>query len=126
MSDFSADYEDFTSRQNRDRDINELEGLIRGITLDGRIVPDEARSLSEWCERPRNYCTTLFLEARTRVAQAVSDGVLDEEERADLLYFCERLKSPNPYYSVATADMQQLHGIPSPAWQLTALSRREK
>lgn len=111
MSDFSAEYEQFTTRQNRDRDITELEGLIRGITLDGRIVPDEARALSAWCERPRNYCTTAFLEVRVRVAEAVSDGILDMEERDDILYYCERFKSPNPFYSVATADMQQLHGI---------------
>jgi hypothetical protein len=41
----------------------------------------------------------------------VFDGVLDDEERADILHFCERLKSPCPFYSVATADMQRLHGL---------------
>jgi hypothetical protein len=48
---------------------------------------------------------------RDRVSEAVSDGILDDEERADLLYWCDRLTSPSPFYSVATADMQRLHGI---------------
>jgi hypothetical protein len=105
-------YERFTPPQNRDRDINELEGLIRGIALDGRIVPLEAEALARWCSRPRNWHDDgLFREARDRIRDAVSDGILDDEERADVLFFCERLKTPSPYYSVATRDMQRLHGI---------------
>jgi hypothetical protein len=102
----------YTAAQNRDRDANELEGLIRGIALDGRIVAAEAQRLEEWCSRPRNWREGgLFREARDRVRDAMSDGLLDEEERADILFFCERLRSPNPFYSVATADMQRLHGL---------------
>lgn len=108
----AEDYLKYTVAQNRDRDINELEGLIRGIALDGRIVAQEAESLERWCSRERNWHDgNLFREARDRVREAVSDGVLDDEERADLLHFCERLKSPCPFYSVATADMQRLHGL---------------
>lgn len=106
------DYLRFTGPQNRDRDINELEGLIRGIALDGRIVPAESESLAAWCSRPHDRrLGGLFLEARVRVQEAISDGVLDEEERADILYFCENLKNPSPFYAVATADMQRLHGL---------------
>lgn len=106
------DYQKYTAPQNRDRDINELEGLIRGIALDGRIVASEAESLSRWCSRPRNWHDDgLFREARDRIREAVSDGMLDDEERVDILHFCERLKNPSPYYSVATADMQRLHGL---------------
>lgn len=106
------DHLKFAGPQNRDRDLNELEGLIRGIALDGRIVPAEAASLAAWCSRPRDKRVgSLFLEARLRVQEAVSDGVLDEEERADILHFCETLRNPSPFYSVATADMQRLHGL---------------
>lgn len=105
-------YVDFTPRQNRDRDVNELRGLVEGIAIDGRIRPAEAEALSEWCRRPRNWRVgSLFREACRLVEEAMSDGVLDEEERAGLLYFCDRLVSPSPFYSVATADMQRLHGI---------------
>jgi hypothetical protein len=110
--DDAKDYIRYTGPQNRDRDVNELEGLIRGIALDGRIVPAEADSLRTWCSRPRDDRDDgLFREARIRVEDAVADGMLDDEERADILYFCERLRSPSPYYSVATADMQRLHGL---------------
>jgi NAD-dependent DNA ligase len=99
----------YTVAPRRDRDINELAGLIQGIALDGRIVPREAVALERWCSQDRNW--RLFDEARNRVLEAVSDGFLDEEERADILHFCDRLRSPSPYYSVATADMQRLHGL---------------
>ena len=105
------DYLKYTVAQNRDRDTNELEGLIRGIALDGRIVAQEVDSLERWCSRERNWHDgNLFGEVRARVREAVSDGVLDDEERADILHFCERLKSPSPFYSAPIfAD-----GQPSP------------
>jgi len=106
------DYLRYTVAQRRDRDVNELEGLVRGIALDGRIVAQEAESLERWCSRELNWHDgDLFREARDRVREAMSDGILDEEERADILHFCDRLKSPCPFYSVATADMQRLHGL---------------
>lgn len=102
----------YTVAPRRDRDINELAGLISGIALDGRIVVSEALALNRWCSEERDWHDrTLFREARNRVMEAVADGFLDKEERADILHFCERLKSPSPYYSVATADMQRLHGL---------------
>lgn len=111
MNDAHAHLE-YAVAQNRDRDINELEGLIRGIALDGRIVAAEADSLERWCSRPHDWHDgTLFKEARVRIRDAVSDGILDDEERADILYFCERLRNPCAFYSVATADMQRLHGL---------------
>ncbi|WP_243338569.1 BRCT domain-containing protein [Anaeromyxobacter soli] len=108
----SRDFLKFSVRQDRERDVNELEGLIRGIALDGRIVAAEAMALNRWCLRERNRPDgSLFREARDRVREAVSDGMLDDEERADILHFCELLRSPSAFYSVATADMQRLHGL---------------
>jgi hypothetical protein len=105
-------YGAYTVTPRRDRDINELAGLINGIALDGRIVAREAIALERWCSQERDgHDRRLFREARGRVLDALSDGFLDEEERADILHYCELLRSPSPYYSVATADMQRLHGL---------------
>jgi NAD-dependent DNA ligase len=41
---------------------------------------------------------------------AMSDGVLSEEERDDILWLCERLLSTD-FYDQTTADLQRLHGI---------------
>lgn len=100
-----------TERQSAERDANELEGLLRGISLDGRIVAQEAKSLERWCDRREGGDGTLFREARARVREAVADGVLDAEEREDILHYCERIRGPSAFYSIATADMQRLHGI---------------
>lgn len=106
------DYTRFTGRQNRDRDINELHGLIRGIALDGRIVPAEADALAAWCSRVRNYRDGgLYREACDLIREAISDGYLDEEGRSNILHYCELLRSTSPFYSLATANMQRLHGI---------------
>jgi hypothetical protein len=110
VNDTKDDLED-AMRGSRERDANELEGLIRGIALDGRIVPEEAKSLERWCaHRQAAGDANLFREARARVLEAVADGVLDDEERADILHFCDLLRAPCPFYTIATADMQRLHG----------------
>ena len=101
----------FTGPQNRERDLHELSGLIRGIALDGRIEPKELTALLRWCAEKRIQQRSVFNEAITRVESAVSDGVLDDEERADLLHFCERLGQLQDRTDVLTRDMQVLHGL---------------
>jgi NAD-dependent DNA ligase len=44
------------------------------------------------------------------VEQAIADGVLDEDERQDIIWLCEKLRSTE-YFNETTADLQVLHGI---------------
>lgn len=105
-------YERFTRPQRLDRDIHELEGILRGMALDGRIEARESDVLRRWCRSREDVASVSpFNELLPKIAAALEDGVLDEEERADLLWFCERVRVPNAYYDLATSDMQRLHGL---------------
>lgn len=86
------DYERFTGRQRIERDLHSLEGILKGIALDGRILPAEVAALRRWCA-DHEYAAkrSPFDELIPRVRAAVDDGVLDAEERADILWCCERL-----------------------------------
>ena len=93
-------------------DLRELDGLLKGIALDGRIQPVEALALRQWCSSDgRDAARPPFSELIAKVEAAIADGVLDEEERADLLWMCEKATSPNAYYDLAAADMQRLSGL---------------
>jgi hypothetical protein len=44
------------------------------------------------------------------VAAAISDGILTDDERQNILWLCEKLRS-TAYFDSVTADMQRLHGL---------------
>jgi NAD-dependent DNA ligase len=55
-------------------------------------------------------CAHPFNELVPVVHRALADGVLSADEKEDLLWLCERLRSTS-YFDVATADVQRLHAI---------------
>jgi hypothetical protein len=93
-------------------DMRELEGLLKGVALDGRLQPVEALALRDWCTSGgRDATKPPFAEVVAKVQAAIEDGVVDEQERADLLWMCGKATSPNSYYDLAAADMQRLSGL---------------
>lgn len=102
----------FTSPQEVERELARLGGLLEGVALDGRVLPVEVAVLREWCEaRRRLAATSPFREIVARLDAALADGVLDEEERADLLWLCDRARTSGAYWTVARSDMERLHGV---------------
>jgi NAD-dependent DNA ligase len=51
-----------------------------------------------------------FNELVPVVAEAIADGVLSEDERQDILWLCERLRSTE-FFDQTTADLQRLHAL---------------
>ncbi len=51
MNQDEAEYLKYTWPQRVDKEIHLLEGLIKGITIDGKVTTDEARTLRAWCDR---------------------------------------------------------------------------
>ena len=102
----------FTRRQRVDRAIHTLEGILRGIALDGAISSDEARELKEWCEDHRALIGNHpFTELIPKIDEALADGVIDSEEQADILWLCQNLSSDSIYYDDITSDIQRLQGM---------------
>lgn len=111
MQPSSRDYFKFTSKSRLDKAINALIGIVEGIAIDGHINTLELDYLNLWlAEHDEVRDQHPFNELVPVVTAAVADGILTEEEHADILWLCERLRSTE-YYDAVTADLQRLHAI---------------
>jgi hypothetical protein len=104
-------YIKFTSRARLDKSINSLLGLIEGIAIDGAINESEVGFLNLWLEehadvRDRHPYSELVPVVRA----ALDDGVLTQDERDDIIWLCEKLRSTE-FYDKTTADLQRLHAV---------------
>ena len=101
----------FTGRSRLEKSINSLVGLIEGIAINGSINGPEVTFLNRWLDDHEELQGRHPYNELVPVVQAaISDGVLSQEERDDILWLCERLSSTE-YYDKTTADLQRLHGI---------------
>jgi tellurite resistance protein len=101
----------FTGRARLEKAINSLVGIVEGIAIDRRINPAEEAFLQLWLQDQSAFANRHpFNELVPVVHAAVSDGVLTEEERADILWLCRNLQS-DEYVEQAKGDMQRLHGV---------------
>jgi hypothetical protein len=104
-------YMRFTGKSRLERSLNSLLGLIEGISIDGRVNPRELTMLRMWLEDHRDAAHFHpFNELVPVLQRAMDDGVLDQEEREDLTWHCERLRRAD-YFDTVTADLQRLHAL---------------
>ena len=110
MTDHDA-YRGFTGKAEFEKAVNSLLGLVEGIAIDSRINAREIGFLQGWLDDHRiSAGKHPFNELFPVVEQAIADGVLSEDERADISWLCARLTS-SEFFDVATADMQRLHAL---------------
>lgn len=104
-------YAKFTTRARLDKSVNSLVGLIEGISIDGSINTSELGFLKLWlADHTELQNRHPFNELVPVVQAAVADGVLTQDEREDVIWLCERLRSTE-YYDKTTADLQRLHAM---------------
>ena len=104
-------YAKFTSRARLDKSINSLLGIVEGVLIDGSINSAELGFLNLWlADHAELKGRHPFNELVPVVETALADGVLSEEEREDIVWLCERLRSTD-YYDKTTADLQRLHAV---------------
>lgn len=105
------EYFGFTGRSRLDKSINSLVGLVEGIAIDGSINADENRFLRLWLRENVNLRNRHpFNELIPVVEEAIADGILTDDERQDILWLCEKLRSTE-YFDATTADIQRLHAL---------------
>jgi len=105
------EYFKFTGRSRLDKAINSLIGLVEGISIDGSINESEIGFLCLWLQENREVRNQHpFTELMPVVEMAIADGVLTDDERQDILWLCEKLKSTE-YFDATTADIQRLHAL---------------
>jgi hypothetical protein len=79
------------------RNFDELMGFVRGILADGEVSEAEARSLLGWCERnPLAVAEWPGREIATRLSRVFADGVVTEDERADLAALLQAVTGGRP------------------------------
>lgn len=104
-------YFKFTHRARLEKSINSLIGIVEGIAIDGLINSSEMNFLKIWLsDHIELHDRHPFNELVPVVQQALADGILSVEEREDILWLCERLRSAD-YYNEVTADLQRLHAL---------------
>lgn len=104
-------YAKYTAKSRLEKAINSLVGLVEGIAIDGSINSSEAGFLELWLREHselRNHHP--YNELMPVVQAAIADGVLTQDEREDIIWLCERLRSTN-FFDQTTADLQRLHAI---------------
>ncbi|MCX6065356.1 MAG: BRCT domain-containing protein [Chloroflexi bacterium] len=99
----------FTSKSRLDKAINSLLGIVEGISVD--LENDELNYLAQWITEQDEYQNQHpFNELIPVVSNALKDGVLSKDERDDIIWLCEKLRSTE-FFEITTADMQRLHAI---------------
>jgi hypothetical protein len=107
----SEEHYTFASPSFIDNALNTLAGVIEGITVDSSINTEEVTVLDKWLESHREFQDRHpFNEVIPVVEEAMSDGVLTDDERDDIVWLCTRLQSTE-FYDFIKADMQRLHAF---------------
>lgn len=106
-----AEYFHYTGKSRLEKSLNSLLGLIAGIAVDSSINAREIEFLRTWLQEHEDVVGSHpFNELIPVVNAALADGILSEDEKEDILWLCEKLRSTE-YFDSVTADMQSLHAM---------------
>ena len=102
----------FTKKGEIDKAVHKLEGLIKGIAIDGIINTDEAAEVENWYQLHQHLLKHHPLSELVVILEdALTDGFLSVEEKIDILWVCNNYTSKSIYYDLITSDIQRLHGL---------------
>lgn len=111
MHDDHRSYYRFTGKSRVQKAINSLVGIIEGIAIDAQINALEIAFLEDWLTEHQTVVNTHpFNELSPLICSAAVDGVITDDEKQDILWLCEKLRSSD-FTNAATADMQRLHAV---------------
>ena len=104
-------YFQYTTKSRLDKAMNSLLGIIEGIAVDGLVNDLERAYLQSWISEHEHAAQVHpYIELLPRLIEAVADGRIDKEERADLKWMCNRFRS-GEYYEHVTGDLQRLQSM---------------
>lgn len=85
-------FQRFNRKSIDDRQIDTLIGLSKGLTADGKVNRSEAEFLYSWLIQSRQLTENpIIINLLTRVDAMLEDGVLDQEESAELLSILHKI-----------------------------------
>ncbi len=98
-----------------DRQVNELIGLVKGVTADGSVDQSEVEFLLKWLESNKGSLDKWPAKAiYPRLKAALSDGNLDdsEEEEIHALLAATILENPETAYAQSMVEIPFTHPVP--------------
>ncbi|HAW21733.1 MAG TPA: NAD-dependent DNA ligase, partial [Flavobacteriales bacterium] len=108
----NASYVKFCGRQNLNRSLALLRGILDGIGIDGTVNDREIAELRSWCDENSSFANrNPFNELLPLLDSCLSDGILDREEIEDIQWFLSRALDDNQFYDARTSDLQRLQGM---------------
>ena len=92
--------------------LSELEGLLVGMNLDGKVTKGEIKDLNLWMKSNKKYRhVSIVKEVLKNIETALEDGKIDQEEIQDLIWTCNRLKGSNLFLDTVMSDLSVLKGL---------------
>ena len=105
-------YLKFMGPAKRDKAIQTLQGIVKGMLMDGAFNSAEMIELKEWCNDHEHLINRApFSEIIPKLLKAMEDGQIDAEEYADIEWVLKNSKVENEYFDTITSDFQELHGV---------------
>lgn len=106
------EYRIYTMPSELHKATNMLKGIISGIEADGIIVDSEMQELTHWVSLHANLINrSPFSELIPMIETALADGVIDQEEKEDILWVCHNFSECSPFYDRITSNVQYICGI---------------
>jgi len=104
-------YHRYTGPARLEKSINSLIGIVEGIAIDQAVNAREVQFLNDWlAEHVEAANLHPYNELIPVLNAALADGVLTADERDDILWLCNKLRSTE-FFDKVTADLQRLHAI---------------
>jgi hypothetical protein len=109
--------ERYFARRVRERDMQELIGIIKGVVADGHVSDAEARTLADWLElTPRVARQWPADVIAQRLERVLEDDVISDEERAGLQEILNLAVGEVPEYAGPMKGVTQLPlDVPCPS-----------
>ena len=108
----NKNYLRFTTPANVERDLHVLMGVISGVVCDQQINEKERQQLEAWLSAMRDHTTREpYSSIIDVVSYSLTDNVLTNEEKENILWLCSKFVDEKPYYDLFTRDLQKLSGV---------------
>jgi len=102
-------FQKFNRKSIDDRKIDTLIGLSKGLTADGKVDQSEAEFLQSWLIQSRLTTENpVILNLLSRVDTMLEDGVLDQEESAELMSILHKISGD----SSAVGELAKTSSLP--------------
>ena len=102
----------YTLKSELDKALHVLEGIVRGIAIDGKINTMEIAELTNWYKLHKGLLQRqAFDDLVIILDEALEDGYLSAEEKADIIWICNSYTTKSPYYDLVSSDIQKLYGL---------------